>query len=562
MKSAKMFFRLLSFFILLLCLQSCAYYFGNLRVQKSTAQQKFPLPLRTVEDGFDPIDRASWKNQPIIKKWAKRDLGEDWKKHGKVSSPRIILAKLALKQDLEEVNQFLQAAKPWGKPGTDWLMNPNGDYDFTESVLINILYLFGKDSSLLYPKTIDHLLEKLLVEQGKKPKTKAPNSLLLLKETENHILMRESTRYLRKAWLRDHKGKKKLDEEIKKSEKWLLHHLEELNAYGYWEFNSIPYLGYTVVPLLVIEAHSPNPAIRNEARKALDLMNWEYALGSLDFRRVVPFRRQLRRADRTHMSKDPHTSLMKAWYYQQKGIAVTDSLSPHNQHQALLALIMPYQLPQEIIEFMDKPAENYFVKISHGWNATPELHWKGPSALLTGGGVQRTKVSQLVARPIVLILQDSLMQDDYKNCFHLPGHPKMAKKRNSGIYKGLAVSNRPVVVPSHYKADLSDRAWQVFSVQGKSQHKIVVYNYKDLGLLYYVPNWKASSKDLLEQIQAKNPTHTDLKQYFTNIDGQKIEYHPQAPKKLWVIKKINGEEVDRKHGFWPRLQIEYTFEHH
>lgn len=554
--------RIIVFCAILLSTQSCAYYFGNLRIQKSTAQEEFPVPLRTLETEFDSIDPQSWENQPIIEKWAARDLGVDWKKHGKVSAPRIILAKLALGKEVEEVNQFLLAAKPWGKPGTDWLMNPNGDYDFTESVLINILYLFGQDSSLLYPQTVDHLLDNLLVEQGKKPKTRTPNSLLLLKETENHILMRESTRYLRKVWLRKNKGEENLDEEIEKSEKWFLKHLEEMNAYGFWEFNSIPYLGYTVVPLLVIEAHAPNNEIRAEARKVLDLMNWEYALGSLNFRRAVPFRRQLRRADRTNMSQDPHTSLMKAWYYQQKGMSLTDSISPHNQHQALLALVMPYRLPKSLVEFMDNPPEHYFAKIGHGWNSTPEMHWKGPSALLSGGGVQRSKVSQLVARPIVLILQDSLPQQDYKNCFHLPGHPKMSKKQNTGIYKGLAVSQKPVVIPSHYQADVSQEAWQIFSVQSKQQHKIVVYNYKNLGVLYYVPNWQGSSTDLLKKIRTKNPNYTDLKRVFTKIDGSTIEYQLKAPKKRWIFKMENGEELDRKHGFWPRMQIEPSIEQH
>jgi len=538
-------------------LQSCAYYFGNARVRKSNGTDVY-IDLSAGTQFATSEDPKHWAKHAIVQDWANVNMDANWKKNGKTNSPRILLAKLALGREIDSVNAYLCSLKPWGTSGTDWLMNPNGDYDFSEIILVNILCLFGDDTTKLYPASARHLLGVMLIEKGAKPVTKTPNSLRLLKETENHILMKESVRYLRRHWLQKLGGKNdaKLAKETANLEKWLFKHLEEMLRYGFWEFNSIPYLGYTFVPLMTLEAHAPSERIRNEARKILDMANREYVAGTLNFKRVVPFRRQLHRHTWSDLSSDPHTAMMRTWYYQKKGISVSKELSPHSTHQSLMALLLPYRLPDKLVEEIDnktvKPPQ--LTRIGHGWYATPEIHWKGTDWLLTGGGVQRSKVSQLVPRPIVLILNDSAYATDIKQCFHIQGPKKVGKKNNTGIYKGLAVGKSPVAIPENYKPDLKEDNWQLFSVLGKLADKILIYNEKDFGVLIFISDWKADNATLLAQIRKQNAVEKNLKKLIIMPNGDKIAYDLNAPKSKWVIKSENGKALNRKHDYWPRIE--------
>lgn len=68
------------------------------------------------------------------------------------NTPRILLAKLLLKQDIEDVNKAIQQMKVRGVTGSHWALNPKGDYDFTLMPLTTILFLFDNQPDLLYPK--------------------------------------------------------------------------------------------------------------------------------------------------------------------------------------------------------------------------------------------------------------------------------------------------------------------------------------------------------------------------------------------------------------------------
>ena len=527
-----------------LLLQSCAYYFGNVRVKKVKPDLS-EITVRLKPDSSKSV--ADWQKHPIVLDWAAKTPDEDWKKRGKTDIPRILLAKLAMREDIEAVNQYLSKLEPWGKSGTNWLMNPNGDYDFSEIVLVNILYLFGQDTAILYPESEKRLLNVLLTEKKPKPFPKTPNSLCLLRETENHILMKETVRYLRRAWIfkKSLYQSRREEKQLIFLENWMIHHLKELKAYGLWEYNSIPYLAYTIVPLLTLEAHAPELKIRLLAGEILDKLNYFYALGSLDFKRVVPFRRQLTKFGWSELSADPHSSLMKSWYYAQKGFAVSSHLSPHRTHQSLLALLLNYRLPDSVIEILDNGAdEENYTRIGHGWQSSPEFHWKCKNALFSGGGVQRGKISQLVPRPIVLMLRDSA--SSIESCFHIKGGKKARELNNTGIFKALAIGQGPVSIPQKAKALQVKGNWSLYSVDNTKDF-LIVYSSMNFGLLYYAYNPALSSEIIFENIVKLN---TDPANLFIYPNGDKVTYNVKAPKNKWVIKSFNRKEMQRKFDYW------------
>ncbi len=80
--------------------------------------------------------------------------------HIKNSAPRILLAKLLLKEDIPEVNRKIMKLAVWGNCGCGWGGGGGGDYDFNMVVLTTIYGLFADQPDLLYPETKDYLFNE------------------------------------------------------------------------------------------------------------------------------------------------------------------------------------------------------------------------------------------------------------------------------------------------------------------------------------------------------------------------------------------------------------------
>ena len=276
-----------------------------------------PAPLEPG-NGVVPTERTwVWHDRSaltgrLLEYWAGRPL-DDWDTDGKIGAPRALMGRFLLGRELDAANAYLMSVTPWGAAGSSWALHRKGDYDFTLAGLVPILFLFGDAPEVLYPATRDHLVNVLLTLEGGDPQVTVPRSLGLVRDTENHLLMTEGSRYLKNRWLATHgSAAASHDNGGNGLEAWLLNLMAELRAAGLYEFNSIPYDGYTLTALLNLEAFGSD-AVRAAARALLDELNWNYALGSLGLRRFPPFRRQYAHAGDTSLSGDRHTALMKAW---------------------------------------------------------------------------------------------------------------------------------------------------------------------------------------------------------------------------------------------------------
>lgn len=544
----------LSIFILCVSLlQGCTYYFGNSWTKKfpeysTTERLPFSTELRERHAAVNP------EQHPLVHRWADKEVN-GWNLKNKTGSPRVMLAKLVVGKDVEQVNKFIAESVPWGKSGSTGPLYKKGDYDFTQITLCSILYLFGDNPEKLYHTTVDRLVNVLMIEEGGKPKYRTPRTLKVMKDTENHILMTETTRYLKNQWLKNHGSTdKKHDNKANGLEKFWVHHLEEMLKTGMYEFNAQPYEGYTLAALMTLHAFAETPEIVRLSQEILDYVNYCYAYGSYDFRRCVPFRRRLERAGKTELGNEAHTALMKTWIKESKGELVTGEEFRYGDHHALIALLTPYELPKEIIDLTLKQEGEYLVKIGHGYKASPEVHSVGDNYLLSAGGVQRGRVSQIVARPTVLLLNDE--EADYKNCFHLQGKGEMKEWNNTGVYHQFACSNAPVAIPERYKAVAEQGGWQVFKPYEDDDLLIAVFNKEDLGLLAIFSEWQQGAESLAKQLAIDNPQEDKLYAAIKLPNGTTINYDLKARKKQWVIESVNGISLDRNFDFWPRLKKE------
>ena len=515
-------------------------------------QKHVPLPvgaIRVPHERTEAWAETSALHQEVLEHWAVQDI-LDWQEKGKVTVPRVLMGKLALKQDVAEVNAYLLRQVPRGNSGSKWWLHPQGDYDFTLAGLTAILYLFGEEPELLYPDTRDHLLSVLLTNDGGSPQISVPRTLGLIRDTENHLLMAEGSRYLKNQWLRLHGNEDaEYDNVANGLETWLLSMLDELNTAGLYEFNSMPYHGYTMTALMNLEAFG-SEAVSRSSRDALDQLNWKYALGSLSLRRFAPFRRQLVKASVTSLNKDYHTALMKVWMSFRSKTSL-DLVLNGGYHHALWACLLPYRLPDRIADWVESKPHPYLARFGHGSGASPEIYSGGPGYLISAGGVHRGKRSMIVARPITLMLDDGAQ--DLAHCFHLAGPGDDFRKwNNTGVHRDFACTAGTVHIPEGWRPSAESEQWAIY--QANENLCIAIHSRADFGILCIFR--EGSSANVLHRISEANPSPEALHREFQWPEGILVTYDVHAPKQQWVISSVGGQPIEREHAQWPLMDGE------
>lgn len=488
---------------------------------------------------------SSELTRQLLADWASKSL-QDWQQEGKVNMPRVLAAKLATGTDVEAVNDYLQAATVRGTVGSVGPFHPKGDYDFTLAGLCLILFSFGDSPLHLYPETVDHIVNVLMTEEGGEPRVYTPSLLgLPLRDTENHILMTEGSRYLKNRWLRLHGNENgRYNNRTNGLEAFLLEYLGHMETAGFHEYNARPYIGYTLTALLNLQSFAGAP-VSEAATRILDRANWEYAIGSLGFRRFPPFRRQPSHAADTDLDGDYHTAMIKAW------MSLRDSNTHEleirrGRHQALWVPFTSYRLPDETARWIEQKPREYLVRLGHGADGSPELYAGGPGYLITAGGIANDRFEQAVARPTTLMLNDGEL--DLAGLLQITGRGSDYRQwNNTGVYERFAVGHR-VVLPGDW-IPLATRG--ALSAYRQASMLILVYADDDKALIYLPP--EDDVQVAMARFTQLNSSAAQLGHRFHRFDGSVIEYDIEAPLDTWVIKSVSGELQDREFGGWPLM---------
>jgi hypothetical protein len=495
-----------------------------------------------------PVERTfSFQNnsdlkQKILDGWTSKT-PKDWKQDEKVNlkNSRIVISCLLEGKRVEEMNKYLMNQKAVGHPGSPWLLYPLGDYDFTAMAFTALLYLFGESPDLLYPKTRDHLLDNILTIEGSGFRKNV--GYMFLEDSENHILMTESSRYLKNQWLKNHgNNESKYDNSINGVAQKLKSFLEEIDTYGFYEFNSAPYLGYTYCSLLNLYEFASGD-IRYLSGKLLDRLNWQYALSSYNFKHFPPNRRRFGKSFKTNIDSDYHTVMLKVW-----ASLYDDSLSidiSRGEHHALWATFASYKPADEVMELILNKPKPFFVKMGHGYNSCPEIISGDKDYLLSAGGANQGRRSLIVAKPIMLFLNDSA--SEMRDTFHMfgPGD-NFVDWNNTGVYGDFGCTKGKVNIPKGKQAITSSANWQIFYIaEGVF---LATYSKKKLGLMAIVR--LNSAKNVLEKIIENNRDEKQLNHRFYHPNGNKIEYDLESPKDQWVITSVNDKNTDRNFSKW------------
>jgi len=541
------------FYSLLICslfFHSCTYYLGPNKWAKRFHKEEVLLLKNNVALSPTQIDNniqlfqneiLALANNPHIK--------YDEKYEDTVLVPRVIFAKLLMGKDVYQVNADILKFKAWGTTGTSGLVNPHGDYDFNQILFANILWYFDNQPKVLLPQTAAHIVNHLIIDNGSEPELKAPNTLGILRETENHILMKEMSRYLKNQWLFTHGyPEDKYNNKKNGMEDFFIHHLTEMLQTGFYEFNANPYISLTFEALHVFYNHASSSELQSLCKQIMDAENLQYALGSYYLKKYGPFRRRLSRASITALDGDRHNVLIKI------------ELSKFHQEykkayqlgccfdRTLISITSKYVLPANTVDIIENKTNNYYAKIGHGMKASPEIYYGTKDYLLSAGGLRFGKTSQIVPRPITLFFNDNAKTID--DCIHIKGKGKLNQWNNTGVYKNLAVANNEVTVPHSFTLIETYHNWKIYQPYSDKDLYVAICSSPNFGVIYVAD--KMDYKDILSQ----NLDENRLRNTFVLNKNESVEYNVNASKK-WVFKSINNTPTIRRFGKWKRMEINY-----
>ena len=493
--------------------------------------------------------------RPLINWWAQQPLA-NWQQHGKVRAGRQLAARLAMGQPAatDSVNRYLQNAQPYGRPGTKWLLNPNGDYDFAEITLAWLL-TYPPLANRLAPATRQHIAQRLLVEEPDEVHLKAPRSRGLMYETENHVLMREISRHLRMQFLLHSDRKPGFSRADWLQHTHVLHEaLDELLRTGGYEFNANPYVGYTLTALLVLHDGTRLPRLRQKARECLDFLLENAAYGCRGANFAGPFRRRKARARTPELSNHPVPMVLTTLWAKHTGEVLALAELPHCRHHSLIAALSSYRPAAPVWKAWQHPPEG-MVRIGHGPHSSPGIYTHGRGWILAAGGAWQGAVKQVVPRPTLLLLRGQPTHRD--STLHLPLPAKHLRVNYTGVWGRWAVGPRPFYVPPHYRL-LEENpteeggTWQLYTADADSGRVYVaVYRHLQCGIVrVFKAAHPRQARRRFSALAAANAAPATTHSLHWG-QGQSLGFALDAAKHLWVFTHHNGRPLQRDFYHWP-----------
>ncbi|WP_283135762.1 hypothetical protein [Rhizohabitans arisaemae] len=167
-----------------------------------------------------------------------------------------------------------------------------GDYDMAVKGLMVILYRYR---DLLTQEEVDHILTELVpvtLNGAHNPADESyPLATEVAPETENHMLMINSSRYLVNQLLFEKTGDAKVDNVGNGLAGWLLGYMHTIAKHDFLEFNARPYQRLSLHALMNLHDFAKDKTVRHGARILLDYIMVKFGVSSTRMRRVPPFRR-------------------------------------------------------------------------------------------------------------------------------------------------------------------------------------------------------------------------------------------------------------------------------
>ena len=330
-----------------------------------------------------------------------------------------------------------------------------GDYDMTLQGLIPIVYRHG---DRLWEGTRQHIVHDLLVERGGADKVRKKVSfcagLISVEETENHILMTESSRYLTNQLLAaeyrlsSHPVPEEYDNQANGMNEFILRYLQEVLLDDFHEYNSRPYQYLSVLAIHNLFEFAEDVKVKKAAQIVLDYLAGKFAISSNGLRRSVPFRRQPQNKHFTPLFG--HNSDTELWRF----IVLSGNVDLLQRRRygrvdwgagglMLRAGRGRYRVPDMVLDMViDKRSNTYFQRFRH---EGVELYASSPEFLISAGGVFREGRGSEQGWALPTILMPTADGADRNELIQISGSTEPKIQANTCVAPGFACGLNPWV---------------------------------------------------------------------------------------------------------------------
>ena len=287
-----------------------------------------------------------------------------------------------------EVFAWLLAQHVESKTGTTVDACPGcrtGEYDVALSGYIPMLFLYG---SIMPRNVYAHVLNDLLNKRG----GAIDDDLTIgpAPETENHLNMIETSRYLTNDLLFATSHRAEYDNRSNGLKTWWLSRLQGYLRRDFIEYNARPYQEYTMRGLQNLASFSADRDVRTAAIMVMEYVSAKLAVSSNDLRRSVPYRRKAlyNSPNLLTWQSDPQSGRMLALAGNVDVLANIFSDPTHapayGSGMFLTAALSQYRIPDLTLDVMVERKHRVFYQGFH--HAADELYASEPSFLLSAGG--------------------------------------------------------------------------------------------------------------------------------------------------------------------------------
>jgi len=298
-----------------------------------------------------------------------------------------------------------------GLVGTDGASTKR-DYDMALKGLVPLAYRYSAQIGL---GGVDFILQNLVppsLTGGHSSDIEIVKQTFLnidTPETENHLLMIESSRYLFNQLRFDRTRDRKFDNRANGLMGWLLGYMQRVPQHDFLEFNSSPYARLALHALLNLHEFARDNEVQTAAQILLDYTFMKFAISSNRSRRVGPFRRQQHRiahqANQHNYLYSDHAEQVNGFFLAYTGLTGADvnatpvRLPPLAAFNALIAGAAAYRPPPAAYELaLKRDSKPSLHRFFHGTRprlpASPEdaaagfeMYYQSPSFLLSAGGI-------------------------------------------------------------------------------------------------------------------------------------------------------------------------------
>jgi hypothetical protein len=365
-----------------------------------------------------------------------------------------------------------------------------GDYDMAIKGLMVITSRYRK---LLSPETIKHILDTLVPAHLRGAHEERLETLdfqvFEVPETENHLLMINSSRYLVNQLLFDRGGEARFNNATNGLARWLVGYMSTIARHDFLEFNARPYQRLALHAILNLHEFARDESVRTAAHILLDYSFMKYAVSSSRTRRVCPFRRlkentnsltKLNDLIREGHGGDPVTGFFLAF----SGLIDADGLPidrfPESwAFNALLAGLAAYRPPPAAYFVAMSPLlrgaiqHRFYHGVRPRLRGSPEdaeggveIYYRSPSFLMTAGGMFLTSgygrdeilgfKQNAVAQATTLIpVREDLF---FADLIRFESYPDWRRAVNTAVHLGFACGANLRPAPRRTLPDSSSHA--------------------------------------------------------------------------------------------------------